>query len=261
MGFAAIIIGDEIVRGKREDKHFAKVVQLLAVRGLTLDWATYVGDNPLRLTEVLRCSLSGDDVVFSFGGIGITPDDRTRQCVADASGAVLELHPEAERELRAMITEMKREATPQLLQFGEFPAGSRVIPNPVNRVPGFSYGHHHFVPGFPQMAWPMVEWVLDNYYRDRFHRTPEAEQSVFVWDGNEGDLLPLMQRLDRDYPGIAVFSLPSFGDAAIPQHVELGVRGEPGEVGLAFAEMCREVSALGFTYSADKKSPSLATGA
>lgn len=261
MGFAAIIVGDEIIRGKRQDKHFAKILELLSARGLTLDVATYVGDNPVHLTEVLRHSFSTSDVVFSCGGIGITPDDRTRQCAADAAGLSLELNPEAEREIRALLAETRREVTDEVLQFGAFPQGSRMIPNPVNRIPGFSFRDHHFVPGFPQMAWPMIEWVLDTYYRDCFHRKPEAEKSVFVWGCNEGTLLPLMKRLEKDHAGLLVFSLPSFGDAATPSHVELGVRGDPVRVEAAFAELCKEVSALGFKYDMDKKSPSLATGA
>ncbi len=249
MGFAAIIIGDEIIRGKRQDKHFAKTLELLSARGLTLDCVTCVGDNPARLTEVLRHSLASDDVVFSFGGIGITPDDRTRQCAADAAGLPLEVNPDAEREIRAYLTEMKREVTDEVLQFGAFPRGSRIIPNPVNRIPGFSLRDHHFVPGFPQMAWPMIEWVLDTHYHNRFHRKSEAEKSVFVWGGNEGTLLPLMKRLEKDHAGLRVFSLPSFGDATMPRHVELGVRGDPVQVASAFVEMCKEITALGFEYS------------
>src|ERR1019366_6506627 len=82
MGFGALIIGDEIIRGKRQDKHLAKVIELLAERGLHLDWSLSIGDDRDRLTEVLRTSLASGDVVFSFGGIGVTPDDYTRQAAA-----------------------------------------------------------------------------------------------------------------------------------------------------------------------------------
>ena len=261
MGFAAIIIGDEIIRGKRQDKHFAKTRELLSGRGLTLDVVTYVGDDPVRLTEVLRQSFSTNDVVFSFGGIGITPDDRTRRCAADAAGLPLEVHPAAEREIRAMLVERKREVTDELLQFGAFPQGSRIIPNPVNRIPGFSLRDHHFVPGFPEMAWPMIEWVLETYCRDHFHRKAEVEKSIIILGGNEGTLLPLMKRLERDYAGLLVFSLPSFGDATTPAHVELGIRGDPDQLPSAFDDMCKEVATLGFSYTEDKKNPSPKTGA
>ncbi len=95
----------------------------------------------------------------------------------------------------------------------------------------------------------MIEWVLDNCYQDRFHLKPESEKSVFVWSGNEGSLLSLMKRLEKDYAGVLVFSLPSFGDASMPAHVELGIRGEPVQVTQAFVEMCKGISALGFEHS------------
>ena len=184
--FGAVIIGDEIVRGKRQDKHFAKLREILAARGLYLDWVLYLGDNRPRLIDALRHSLAGEDVVFSFGGIGATPDDHTRQAAAAAAGVPLQLHPEAEEKIRARLAAMNRPATPSMLEMGAFPVGSRIIPNPFNGIPGFSYGDHHFVPGFPEMAWPMVEWVLESRYRDSFNAIQEAESAIIVWEGIEG---------------------------------------------------------------------------
>jgi molybdopterin-biosynthesis enzyme MoeA-like protein len=163
----AYVIGDEILVGKRQDKHFPFLIEALAKRGLRLSWAQYLGDEPERLIAAFKHSLASGELVFSFGGIGATPDDHTRQCVAAAAGVKLRLHPDAEREIR---TRFGGELTPQRLRMGEFPEGSSIIPNPVNRIPGFSYGEHHFVPGFPQMARPMVEWVLDTRYRSLFDR-------------------------------------------------------------------------------------------
>ena len=248
MGFAAIIIGDEIIRGKRTDKHFDKTIELLEVRGLHLDWSVYLGDDRRRLTETLSRSLKTEDVVFCFGGIGVTPDDHTRQAAAAAAGVPLKLHPEAEVALRARFAETGSEATRDRLQLGEFPEGSRIIPNPFNRIPGFSLRDHHFFPGFPQMAHPMLEWVLDTHYRERFHQMPEAEQAIIVWEGNEGALLGLMRHIEAVYPGVSVFSLPSFGDAAKRRHIELGVRGDPARVPIAMVEMRAEVSRLGFQW-------------
>jgi molybdopterin-biosynthesis enzyme MoeA-like protein len=245
MGFGALIIGDEIIRGKRQDKHLGRVIEQLRARGLTLDWATYVGDQREQLAETLRRTLAASDVVFSFGGIGATPDDHTRQAAAMAAGVELQLHAEAAAEIRAKYGE---QLNVNRLHLAEFPVGSRIIPNPVNRVPGFSFADHHFVPGFPQMAGPMVEWVLDHYYRDRFHRMAEAEASITVWEGNEGVLIDLMQRIEIDYPAIKVFSLPSFGDAQVRRHLELGVRGDPAQIAPAMAEICAAVRALGLEF-------------
>src|SRR6202008_4322506 len=127
MAFGALVIGDEILVGKRQDKHLSFILQALAQRGLRLAWAEYHGDDPERLTAALRRTFASGDVVFSFGGIGATPDDHTRQCAAAALGVGLALHPEAEREIRGRFA---GETTPQRLRMGEFPVGAEIIPNP-----------------------------------------------------------------------------------------------------------------------------------
>jgi molybdopterin-biosynthesis enzyme MoeA-like protein len=184
-------------------------------------------------------------VVFSFGGIGATPDDHTRQCAAAAAGKELVVHPDAEREIRARFG---GEVTPQRLQMGEFPAGSAIIPNPVNRIPGFSLGEHHFVPGFPQMAWPMVEWVLDTKYRDRFDSQQWKEQSILVYEAGESQLIFAMKDVEAGFQGVKVFSLPSMGQDGSRIHVELGVRGDPAQVGPAMDKLRQLVRGAGFPY-------------
>ncbi|MGH8667709.1 MAG: competence/damage-inducible protein A [Burkholderiales bacterium] len=243
--FGAFVIGDEILVGKRQDKHLSFLIGALARRGLRLSWAHYLGDDPLRLTDALRRSLASGDVVFSFGGIGATPDDHTRQCAAAAADVALRLHPEAEREIRARFG---GEATPQRLQMGVFPEGAAIIPNPVNRVPGFSLGEHHFLPGFPQMAWPMTEWLLDTRYRQLFERDRWGEDSILVYEAGESQLIAAMEAAGARYPGVKVFSLPSMGNDGSRRHVELGVRGEPAQVELAMELLRQLVRDAGFPY-------------
>src|SRR5690606_23682016 len=92
-----IIIGDEILPGRRQDKHFSKLVELLSQRGMRLSGAQIISDGRDELAEVLERSFATDDIVFCCGGIGATPDDQTRQAAAQALGVPLELHPEAEQ--------------------------------------------------------------------------------------------------------------------------------------------------------------------
>ena len=244
MQFGAIIIGDEIMSGKRLDKHMAQLIATLAERGLELAWCSYLADAPELIVATLRRTLAGDDVVFSFGGIGATPDDFTRQCAADAAGVELSLHPDAEVEIRGRFG---KEITPQRLMMGEFPAGSRVIPNPFNRIPGFSLGHHHFLPGFPQMAWPMMRWVLDNWYVALHAAGRIAECAIVVRGAGESQFIDLMKNCLARFPGIKVFSLPHIGDA--DRRVELGVRGDTDRIPAAIAELKSGVTALGYTWS------------
>jgi molybdopterin-biosynthesis enzyme MoeA-like protein len=248
--FGAYIIGDEILVGKRQDKHLAFLIEALGKRGLRLSWALYLGDEREALTAAFRRSLGSADVVFSFGGIGATPDDHTRQCVAAAAGVKLGLHPEAEREIRARFG---ADTTPERLRMGEFPQGAALIPNPVNRIPGFSLGEHHFVPGFPQMAWPMIEWVLDTRYRKLFDRDRWSEESILVFEAGESQLIPAMEAVAALYTGVKVFSLPSMGEDGTRRHVELGVRGDPREVREAAEALRKSVREAGFPFSAAGK--------
>jgi molybdopterin-biosynthesis enzyme MoeA-like protein len=248
--FGAFVIGDEILVGKRQDKHFPFLIGALAKRGLRLSWAHYLGDDRAHLEATLRSSFAGKAIVFSFGGIGATPDDHTRQAAAAALELRLALHPDAEREIRARFG---AEATPQRLMMGEFPEGAEVIPNPVNRIPGFSIRDHHFVPGFPQMAQPMVEWVLDTRYRHLFERDRWEEASILVYEAGESQLIAAMERVEAAYPGIKVFSLPSMGTDGSRRHVELGVRGDPSQVGPAMDALSEQVRAAGFPFEQTKR--------
>ncbi|WP_293760022.1 competence/damage-inducible protein A [uncultured Aquitalea sp.] len=244
MQTGAIIIGDELLSGKRQDKHMATLIRLLAARGMKLGWVEYVGDDPARITASLARAFAGDDLVFSFGGIGATPDDHTRACAAEALGLPLEVHPEA----RALIEgRFGAEAYPHRINMGNFPIGSRLIPNPVNQMAGFSHGHVHFVPGFPSMAWPMVEWVLDTFYPHLRNDQPDVEANIIAVNAREGDLITLMQTFAERYPALRLSSLPNFGNDAIPQmHIEFGFSGQPALVQMAMSEFRKALQEMGY---------------
>ena len=245
MAIGALIIGDEILVGKRQDKHFSVLVAALAKRGLRLSFCEYLADDPPRLTATLKRTFASGDIVLSYGGIGATPDDHTRQCAADALGVQLVLHADAEAEIRGRFGV---EMTPQRLRMGEFPAGARIIPNPVNRVPGFSVHDHHFVPGFPQMAWPMVEWVLDERYAHLHNTHALKEASIFVYEAGESMLIDLMLAIEAKWKKLKVFSLPTMGTDGSRGHIELGVRGDPVEVAVAIEEIRTEISRRGHPF-------------
>lgn len=280
--FGLIIIGDEILSGKRTDKHLPKVIELLKARGLTLDYAEYVGDDPERITAALRRAFASGDVVFSTGGIGATPDDHTRQCAARALGVPLALNAKAkaliEQRMKDMAMEKGQAYVPgqadnlHRLNMGVFPEGAHIIPNPYNKIPGFfcvgsvgerggvqfpagppqgelaplggsdphavvERGGVYFVPGFPVMAWPMIEWVLDTYYQAFFTSQAWLERSVIVFGAMEATLTPLMEAIEHDHSGIKVFSLPSVDHPQFGRHIELGVKGAPGQVAAAYAAL------------------------
>ena len=242
--FGLIVVGDEILSGKRIDKHMPKVIELLAARGLELGWAEYVGDVPVRITAALGRAFASGDIVFSTGGIGATPDDHTRQCAAAALGVPLALHPEAEALIRERMQDTAREQgtvyepdrpdNVHRLNMGVFPLGANIIPNTYNKIPGFSIGDVHFVPGFPVMAHPMIAWVLDTHYAELHGRGRSIERSVIVYGSMEATLTPLMEAIEARFAGVRVFSLPSVDHAEHGRHIELGVKGEGDAVATAY---------------------------
>lgn len=241
--FGIYIIGDEILSGKRQDAHLSFVIQALKSRGLQLAWAHYLGDTPDKITALLKASMQRGEVVFSFGGIGATPDDYTRQCAADAAGVPLVRHAGAVAEIEAQYG---NEAYPKRVLMADFPAGATLIPNPINRVAGCSIHQHHFLPGFPQMSHPMMEWVLDNHYSHLFHQQDYMEASILVMDAGESRLIDLMNQMVKKYPELKLFSLPKLDNR---RTTELGVKGNQAQVELAMQEIKQAVTALDFPWT------------
>ena len=251
MNIGLLIVGDEILSGKRADKHMAKVIEQLAARGLALTWARYVGDDPARITADLKDAFASGDLVFSCGGIGATPDDHTRQCAAAALGVPLELHPQARDFVIARMKDVARENGAAFdpdrednrhrLEMAVFPAGAEIIPNPYNKIAGFAVrsgeGGVFFVPGFPVMAWPMIEWVLDTHYRHLHVASSTQERSVIVFGAMEAALTPLMEAIEREFAGIRVFSLPSVDHPDWGRHIELGVKGNLALLAAAYGRL------------------------
>lgn len=253
-----IIIGDEILSGRRTDKHFAKLVELLGQRGMQLTGAEFVSDERARIVATLKRSFATDDIVFCCGGIGATPDDQTRQAAAEALGLPLELHPEAARLIAERCADNERNGqgsadmslpeNQQRLQMGVFPAGAQIVPNPYNKIPGFFIQNHTFMPGFPVMAWPMMQWTLDTRYAALHHGVARAEHSFIVFNMPESRITPSLEALEANWPGVKAFSLPSMGGEGRP-HIDLGVKGEPVAAAQALEFLRQEVIRLGGQFS------------
>jgi len=241
--FGIYIIGDEILSGKRQDAHLSFVVQALKTRGLQLAWANFLGDIPEQITSSLKASMARADVVFSFGGIGATPDDFTRQCAADAAGLPIERHLAAVAEIEAQYGEG---AYPKRVLMADFPQGATLIPNPINRVSGFAINEHYFVPGFPEMSHPMILWVLDTYYPHLFHQQDYIEASILVMEAGESKLIDLMNHILAKYPDLKLFSLPKLDKQ---RTTELGVKGVASLVQAAMGDIKQGVTALNFPWT------------
>ena len=233
MAIGLFVLGDELLSGKRADKHLPKVIEMLAARGIALNWAQFLGDDEQQIADAIRAVRLRGDVLLSCGGIGATPDDRTRQAAARAFDLPLALHPEG---VALIERQYGDKAHPNRVLMAEFPEGAGLIPNPVNNVAGFFVGNCHFVPGFPEMAWPMLEWVLDTRLRHLHNAEPPVEFSLRAYgSGGEGDLLELMEETLARFAGIKLSSLPFRGSETRERHIEFGIKGPRARAEPAFA--------------------------
>ena len=125
------------------------------------------------------------------------------------------------------------------------PQEALLIPNEINKIPGFKINHHHFLPGFPEMAWPMVEWVLNTYYQGLLNQNDFAEASIWINDVSESKLIDLMNEIVKKYPEIKLFSLPKLKPI---KTIELGVKGSSKLVNEAILEIQEKITNLGYEW-------------
>lgn len=232
--FGVVVIGDELLIGKRRDKHLSHVIDTLAARGMQVAWARLVSDNRKRLVQELKLTQQDDIPVLCFGGIGATPDDQTRQACAEAFGVRLVRNPEAVAMIENRFGDT---AYPNRILMADLPEDCLLIPNAYNQIPGFTLYEHHFFPGFPVMAWPMLKWVLDCYYPSGC--APQHENSVRVKGVRESDLVELMNDLSASHPDVSLFSLPHLAEV---NWIEIGFRGERMAIESAMSDLVSRLS-------------------
>jgi len=199
--FYSVIIGTELLNGRRKDKHFDFLNNALRERGLRHEANFVINDNPSLMKRVFEMiAKDPKSVMFCFGGIGSTPDDYTRKVASDAfTNGVLETNTEA---LKLIKDEFKDEAYPHRVKMADIPKDAKLLENVINRVPGFYLRNRFFfTPGFPSMAHPMVLWALDNL----FERKADKFSCGFKADCSENDLIDIMQTLPEE---LELSSLP-----------------------------------------------------
>ena len=243
--FGLLIIGDEILSGRRKDKHLDKAIEILTHHDLQLSWARYVGDDETILTQHFREIHQLGHHCFSFGGIGATVDDRTRQAVARALKRDIHRHPEASTEIEAQFG---KQAYPHRILMADLPDGSDIIPNPYNRIPGFTIENIHCLPGFPEMAWPMMEWVLENKYQ-HLEKIKIVQYSIILKGSHESDLIELLEQFQHQHPHVKISSLPHMQREGI-REIELGIQGAEPDATTAKKCITQTLLSRGLIHSA-----------
>lgn len=200
--FYSVIIGTELLNGRREDAHFAFLNKELLKRAW-IHKGSFVIEDDINLMEKVFQLIKSDknSVMFCFGGIGATPDDYTREIAAKVfTNGKMEYHKEA----KALIEkQFGKEAYPFRIEMANLPINSSLLKNVVNNVPGFYLENRFFfTPGFPSMSQAMVCEALDkNYLKNKIKRF----RFTFRAYCGENDLIPLMKKLPSS---IELSSLP-----------------------------------------------------
>ena len=109
----------------------------------------------------------------------------------------------------------------------DLPKHVKLIPNEINNIPGFSIDNHHFMPGFPEMAWPMIDWILKNYYGLLMAQKKIFDQSIWIDDRSESTLIGLMNKIEQKFQHINIYSLPKMTPK---KTIEFGIKGDENEV-------------------------------
>jgi len=201
MNFYALIIGTEILNGRRIDKHFEFLKEELGKYGHEL-YASFTIKDDEELIKNSYKLIKNDKkaVLFSFGGIGSTPDDLTRAIAAKIFTSK-PLHRDKKFE-QDIIDRFGEEAYPHRIHMSDLPQNSELLFNPVNNMSGFSLeDKYFFVPGFPQMAHPMLSSVIERL----FSHSVKKHRMTLLAQTSENTLISVMKQIPSD---IELSSLP-----------------------------------------------------
>lgn len=214
MNFYACIIGSEILNGRRVDKHFEFLKNELALYGHEL-FASFIIKDDKNLIEKIFTLIKEDKnaVMFSFGGIGATPDDLTREIASKVfTNRPLQRHKKFEQDI---IERFKEEAYPHRIHMSDLPENSELLFNPINNMSGFSLENRYFfVPGFPQMSHPMISSVI----KKLFNKYIQKHRLTLLAKTSENTLINIMKKIPDD---IEFSSLPIINDGGVSVEISL----------------------------------------
>ena len=202
MNFYSVIIGTELLNGRRKDAHFSFLNNELLKRGWEQKGSFVIKDEPPFMEDIYNLIKNDpDSVMFSFGGIGATPDDYTRQCAANVfTNKEMEVNEGAKK---AILEKFGEDAYPHRINMASLPLNASLLKNVITNVPGFYLENRFFfTPGFPSMSQHMIVEALDKLYPQNSKTKYRLTLSAFC---SENELVDTMKKIP---PHIDMSSLP-----------------------------------------------------
>ena len=204
---ALVVIGDEILSGRTQDRNVAQVSEWLNSQGIRLAEVRIVPDDAARIGEAVNAMRAAYDYCFTTGGIGPTHDDITVDAIAAALGVPVVVHPAARKILEDYYRDRPGGLTEARLRMARVPDGAELIPNPTSGAPGVKIGNVYIFAGVPHIAASMLEALTGTLEGGR------PMVSVIVGArAPESDVADLLRETEAAHPGVAIGSYPFFKD-------------------------------------------------
>ena len=202
---ALVVIGDEILSGRTQDKNVALVATWLNEQGIRLAEVRIVPDDQERIAETVNALRGAHDYLFTTGGIGPTHDDITVDSIAAAFGVPVVVHPEARRILEDYYRGRGLEVNDARLRMARVPQGAELIPNEHSGAPGVRIGNVYILAGVPHIAARMLEALSGTLEGGR----PMVSVTVGAYSA-ESEVADLLSATESAHPGVAIGSYPFF---------------------------------------------------
>ena len=206
---ALLVIGDEILSGRTQDKNIAQVASWLGVQGIRLAEVRVVADDTAAIVEAVNALRARNDYLFTTGGIGPTHDDITVDAVAEALGVEVVIHPEA-RAILERYYESRGGLNEARLRMARVPDGAELIPNRMSGAPGIQIGNVFLMAGVPSITAGM----LDALTGELEGGLPLLSQTVGSWAA-ESEVADLLRETERAHEGCVIGSYPFFREGKV----------------------------------------------
>ena len=206
---ALLVIGDEILSGRTQDKNVAQVATWLNVQGIRLSEVRVVADDTAAIVEAVNALRARNDYLFTTGGIGPTHDDITVDAVAEAFGVGVVIHPEA-RAILERYYEPRGGLNEARLRMARVPEGAELIPNRMSGAPGIQIGNVYLMAGVPSITAGMLDALTGTLEGG----LPVLSQTIGSWV-QESEIADLLRKTEQDHDGCAIGSYPFFREGRV----------------------------------------------
>ena len=206
---ALVVIGDEILSGRTQDRNVAQLATWLNAQGIRLAEVRIVPDVQGAIVEAVNTLRARNDYLFTTGGIGPTHDDITVDAIAAALGVPVVIHPEARAALETHYAQ-RGGLTEARLRMARVPEGAELIPNPMSGAPGIRIGNIFVLAGVPHIAAGMIAGLSGTLEGGR----PLVSRTIGCWVP-ESEVADLLGAVERAHPGVAIGSYPFFREGRV----------------------------------------------